>query len=313
NYLFSALYGSKLNLPFVQQTTGIQNLNVTHYLYTKVAFPPLPEQKAIANYLDKACQRIDNIVVIKQKQVEKIEGYFFSKIKDATSIGIKKEKIIETEMPYIPKVAQNWTIDRIKDVVDFNPVKSKANVGHDEIVSVYPMEFISDVGKVLNCKQKEYHELESGLNYFQNGDVIFAKITPCMENGKGAFMQNIPTRVAYGSSEFFVLRPLFRVLGKYLYYVTRSKLFRKYLKANMKGAAGQQRVPSKFFQYCEIVFPESIKEQKEIINYLDNLSIKTKLLENKLNSQITTLQSYRKSLIHECVTGKKQVWEGEIV
>ncbi len=112
NYIFSFLYSCNLNFPFVQQTTGIQNLNVTYYLNSKVAFPPLPEQKAIADYLDKACARIDRIIAIKEEQLRKIEGYFFSRLdeiltcKNNNASGSQKfDQFIRREIP------KEWNID----------------------------------------------------------------------------------------------------------------------------------------------------------------------------------------------------------
>ena len=314
-FLFWSLKDDSIVSQLFREATGVTRWAIAsrHIKNSTIAFPTLPEQKVIAEYLDKACARIDRIIAIKEEQLRKIEGYFHNKLHETITQGINKSEFKEGNNTYMGKVPKDWIIDRIKDVCEFNPVKSKAKCLPDEMVSLFPMENISDDGKILGRDELLFSEIDSGLNYFENGDVIFAKITPCMENGKGAFIEDVPTRVSFGSTEFFVLRPNFRLLGKFIYYATRNYKFRAYLEANMKGAAGQQRVPSKFFQYCEITFPKERAEQQAIIKYIDELKIKTDNLLTKAIEQINTLRTYRKSLIHECVTGKKQVYTGELI
>ena len=103
---------------------------------------------------------------------------------------------------------------------------------------------------------------------FEAGDVLFAKITPCMENGKGAFVATLPTRYAFGSTEFHVLRPMHDVLGRFLYYYTFNPVFRAWAAENMTGAAGQKRVSSRFLKDTRIFLP-SITEQQLIVDFLD--------------------------------------------
>jgi type I restriction enzyme S subunit len=90
------------------------------------------------------------------------------------------------------------------------------------------MELLSEDGVIDVSSQQSVEEVQSGLTLFEQGDVLFAKITPCMENGKGAFVSKLPTRHAFGSTEFHVLRPSREVDGKFLYYATFNPVFRTY-------------------------------------------------------------------------------------
>jgi type I restriction enzyme S subunit len=290
NYVFHDLYNSNVNFPFVQQTTGIQNINSTYYLYTKVPFPPKYEQIAIANHLDKVCLDIERVIEIKRTQLEQTQLMFFAFL----------DEIFEN-------IGDNWVEDRIKDVSLINP-SQPISTEDKTLVSVVPMEAVSEFGEIDNSNICEYQEVIGGLNYFQNGDVIFAKITPCMENGKGAFVENLQTEIAFGSTEFFVVRPSGKLLGKYIYYFTRTLKFRQEAEANMKGAAGQQRVVPRNFYNAKIQFPKTIKEQNKIIDKIEYFKTKNFHSVNVLEKQIETLVNYKKSLIHEVVTGKKQVY-----
>lgn len=181
------------------------------------------------------------------------------------------------------------------------------------------MELLSENGSIDVANQKPFEDIQSGLTLFEKGDVLFAKITPCMENGKGAFVSQLPTRYAFGSTEFHVLRPTHAVIGRFLYYYTFNPVFRAYAAENMTGAAGQKRVSSRFLKDTRIFLP-SLPEQHRIAEFLDascGLVDRVALVTGRgngtlheggiLNRQMTVLRSYRESLIHECVTGQRRI------
>lgn len=91
NYVMFSMYCSRLNYPYVQQTTGIQNLNVTYYLTSKVALPIKHEQQAIANYLDQTCIEIDETIAIKQKQLDLNEQQVDSLISITVTKGLNHD------------------------------------------------------------------------------------------------------------------------------------------------------------------------------------------------------------------------------
>ncbi len=269
---------------------GQPNISQSVIKQTYFFVPEKPEQIAIANYLDKACADIDRVVEIKRKQLEQTRFMFFAFL----------DEIFENK-------GTNWIEDRIKDIAIINPSLS-VPLDIKTLVTVVPMEAVSEFGEIDNTNTCEYQDVIGGLNYFQNGDVIFAKITPCMENGKGAYVENIKTEIAFGSTEFFVLRPIGKLIGKYIYYFTRTLRFRQEAEANMKGAAGQQRVVPRNFYNAKIQFPKTIKEQNVIVEKIENFKSKNFRSVFLLEKQIEVLLNYKKSLIHEVVTGKKQVY-----
>ncbi|GAB4054884.1 restriction endonuclease subunit S [Spirosoma litoris] len=299
-YLISQAYGGG-------QANISQDIVKHQYLY----FPPKSEQAAIAAHLDRVCERIDKAIALKQKQVKKLEKVWRTRLHEAVTKGLYSDVLKQPgNDSYLGDVPIHWKVDRIKDVATFNP--SKPIIEPDEDIALVPMDCVSENGRVSIAGQVAYRDVDKGLNYFQAGDVLFAKITPCMENGKGAFVTELPTRYAFGSTEFFVIRPKPCILGKYLYYATRTKLFREYAELNMKGAAGQQRVTAKFLTTCKIAFPRDIKEQQQIVDYLDDFRKKTTQIKARMIRQTSVLQDYRRSIIHEYVTGKKRVAEYSI-
>lgn len=186
------------------------------------------------------------------------------------------------------------------------------------------MELLSDDGLIDVAQQQPFEDVPSGLTLFEQGDVLFAKITPCMENGKGAFVEWLPTRYAFGSTEFHVLRPSPKVNGKFLYYATFNPVYRDYAAENMTGAAGQKRVSSRFLKDSRLFLP-SLEEQMVIAAFLevscaaiDGVASFEKRANNVtrpkgvLNQQMEALLAYRKSLIHECVTGQRRITEADV-
>lgn len=171
----------------------------------------------------------------------------------------------------------------------------------DEECTVVPMEAVSEFGFVAAETQESFSDVTTGLTNFENGDVLFAKITPCMENGKGAHVENLPTRYAFGSTEFHVLRPRHEIDAKFLYYTTFNPFFRSWAEKNMHGAAGQQRVPTRFLKYTDLALPP-LPEQKRIAAYLDaSCAAIDRAVETK-QKQLETLDALRKSIIQRAVT-----------
>ena len=158
---------------------------------------------------------------------------------------------------------------RLKDICTINP---KSPGFQDELtVSFVPMPKVGENGEFDPSEIKTYQEVKKGFTYFQNGDVLFAKITPCMENGKGAIAQSLENGVGFGSTEFHVLRPAPKyVTSKWLFYLLSWQTFRKEAEKNMTGSAGQKRVPKGFLEEYDVDLPD-ISIQEKRTNTLDKI------------------------------------------
>jgi type I restriction enzyme, S subunit len=209
--------------------------------------------------------------------------------------------LVESNEPWLGKVPAEWRRSRIRNVAVFSPGYSDTTPTMDETCTIVPMELLSEDGVINVSSQQSVEEMQSGLTLFEQGDVLFAKITPCMENGKGAFVSKLPTRHAFGSTEFHVLRPSREVDGKFLYYVTFNPVFRTYAAENMTGAAGQKRVSSRFLKDTRLFLP-SVREQERIAAYLDASCTELDAAVDAKRRQIETLNALRTSIIQRVVT-----------
>ena len=162
---------------------------------------------------------------------------------------------------------------------EINPKKTKDNRLVDNIeISFVPMTAVSEKGEIDSSDVRRYEDVKKGFTYFTEGDVLFAKITPCMENGKGAVAKGLKNRIGFGSTEFHVLRPIDGISNPYwVYAITSFKSFRKEAESNMTGSAGQRRTPVSFLENYEVSLPP-IELQNQFADFVARTN-KSKLLE----------------------------------
>jgi type I restriction enzyme S subunit len=201
---------------------------------------------------------------------------------------------------WLDKMPSDWKRSRIRNVATLSPNYSQPRPSSDEPCTVVPMELLSDDGAIDASNQQPLEDISTGLPLFEKGDVLFAKITPCMENGKGAFVRQLPTRYAFGSTEFHVLRVGNKVDGQFLYYATFNPVYRAYAAENMVGAAGQKRVSSRFLKDTRLFLPP-LSEQQRIAAYLDASCAAIDAAVAAKRSQLETLDALRKTIIKRAV------------
>jgi len=180
----------------------------------------------------------------------------------------------------------------ISEVAEVNPgFPRTANLSPESQVSFLPMAAVSESGEITSQVERLFSEVSKGYTYFAEGDVLLAKITPCMENGKATFVQKLIYPAGFGSTEFHVLRPGSEIDGKYLFYMIWNPLFRKVAALNMTGTAGQKRVPSSFLKDFKIPLPP-LPEQKRIAAILD----KVDSIRRKRQKAVQLTEELRRSL-----------------
>lgn len=209
--------------------------------------------------------------------------------------------LIDSGEKWLGKVSADWKHSRVRNVATLSPGYSGEPPAPDELCTVVPMDLVSEHGVLTTDNLRPFEDVSNGLPFFEPGDVLFAKITPCMENGKGAYVETMPTRYGFGSTEFHVLRPRFVADGRYLYYYTFNPAFRAYAAENMVGAAGQKRVSSRFLKDTRLFLPP-VSEQARIATHLDASCAAIDAAVTAKRAQIESLDGIRKSLLQRVVT-----------
>ena len=152
---------------------------------------------------------------------------------------------------------KGWGLQYLGTCCELNPKKgTDKRLVSGLSVSFVPMPAVSESGKIDASQIKAYDEVKTGFTYFAENDVLFAKITPCMENGKGAVAVGLCNNIGFGSTEFHILRPINNKSNPYwLYSLTSFDAFRKDAADNMTGSAGQRRVPAVFLEKYKVTLP----------------------------------------------------------
>jgi restriction endonuclease S subunit len=166
----------------------------------------------------------------------------------------------------------------LRKVAEINPMTIFPNVAPDTPISFVPMEGVSDVfGEITERQTRAIGESRS-YTTFKEGDVIWAKITPCMENGKSAVARYLELGYGFGSTEFHVFRPNPEYMSsEYLHHLLRLKTVRKHARLNFTGSSGHQRVDQEFFLRMEIPIPP-INVQRSIAEKAESAKTEAKNL-----------------------------------
>lgn len=164
-------------------------------------------------------------------------------------------------------------------------------------VSFIPMSDVSESGNWTTQQTRPLRSVIAGFSAFEEGDVLVAKITPCLENGKGAHARGLLNGIGFGSTEFHVLRAKQDVEPRFVFHITQSRRFRQAAERQMVGSAGQQRVQRQFFDEF-LVRDFSLDEQRAIAQILDTLDIAI----NETEALIDKLKAVKQGLLHDLLT-----------
>jgi restriction endonuclease S subunit len=169
------------------------------------------------------------------------------------------------------KLPKSWKTLKIKEACIFRPAKKEVSKLKDIQVSFVPMATVKERRMFFNNSEvKDIQEVYKGYTYFQNNDVLLAKVTPCFENGKSAIARNLKNGIGFGSSEFYVLRPNEGILPEWIYRNISNSDFLLLGKNHMSGAVGLKRLTQDFLLNFKIPIPP-LPEQKHIVSKLDAL------------------------------------------
>ncbi len=194
------------------------------------------------------------------------------------------------------KVPEGWEVKKLGEIADLNPRES---LHKGKVYPYIDMASVSENNRLP--KRVLYKEYKGSGSKFRKGDVLFARITPCLENGKTAFVKDFPQdEVGIGSTEFIVIRQKKGVSnGLFLYYLSRWNTFREIAKKKMFGTSGRQRVSAQALESINVPYPPLPEQQKiaEILGSIDDQ------IEN-LMEQNKTLEEIAETIFKEWIIKK---------
>jgi type I restriction enzyme S subunit len=162
----------------------------------------------------------------------------------------------------------SWVTAKLGEVAAINPRRPEFNLANADMVTFVPMEAVDDVtGTITDALSRPYAEVKKGYTVFAENDIIFAKVSPCMQNGKHAISRGLLNRLGFGSTEFHVVRPGPSITSEWIHYFLRQKVTLDAAIKTFNGAVGLQRVPSTFLEDIELPLPP-LDEQRRVTAHL---------------------------------------------
>lgn len=220
-------------------------------LKIEIPMPPIDEQRIIAARLDQAAGVVQRTLALGQGSCQISEV--------ATDRAV--QSVIDRGE------AAGWPMRALGEIAEINPAPDR--VDPDRSYPFVPMAAVDErSGSIRPVDMRTAREVSVGYKQFRHGDVIFARITPCMQNGKAAIF-NIGTH-GFGSTEFHVLRPGPLVSSEWLHRLVRTREFRDSAAERFTGTAGQQRVPAEFLRRVHVPIPQ-LADQQSAIRSIDRL------------------------------------------
>ena len=307
-YLFYYLQTPK----FIERATydmfgvaGLKRLVPSFIPESYYPIPPNKEQHQIVDYLDRKCTEIDSVIKAKKNTNEKLKEYRQSVIYEAVTKGLDKTaKMKDSGIEWIGEIPNGWKVEKLKFHADFNPETEIHSFEEESEVSFVPMENLKC--GYHNVTVVPYVKVQKGYTVFSSGDILMAKVTPCLENGNLAIAENLKNGIGFGSTEINVIR-CHNIDSKYLFYYLQNPKFIERASYDMFGVAGLKRLVSSFIPESYYPIPPN-DEQHRIADYLDCkcAEIDSVLCANE--KTIEKLKEYRQSIIYEAVTGKLKVY-----
>jgi type I restriction enzyme S subunit len=207
-------------------------------------------------------------------------------------------------MGNVNKMPQSWIQTTLGDISLINPKLDLVDFSDDLEISFIPMAAVkTESGQVDLTQTRKLGSVKKGYTPFIDGDVIFAKITPCMENGKIAFLSGLKEGIGFGSTEFHVSRPLNDIPRKFIFYFLVQRSYRKDAQGNMTGSAGQLRVSTIFFRDSRIPLPP-LREQHRIVAKIEELFGELDKGVEALKTAQQQLKVYRQAVLKWAFEGK---------
>ena len=236
---------------------------------------------------------------ILKKRREKWEG------KQLEQMKAKYKEPVVSDTSNLPELPKRWTWATLEEVSELNPRIDKQSIDDDLEVTFLPMKRVEELsGKIDLSETKRFSELKKkSYTPFQDGDVLFAKVTPCMENGKIAIAYDLKNGIGFGSTEFHVIRLWEEQSRQFFFFYFLQQKFRQEAKRAMTGAVGLLRVPTDYMRKIPIPLPP-LPEQQAIVSEVESRLSVADEVEKTITAELKRAEQLRQSILKQAFSGK---------
>lgn len=293
-YLYYLIHAFDLKKGFYGMGSGVrQGLNYDEVKELRVVIPSRAEQDAIVTYLDDVCKQIDLMIDEASASLGEYKKWRITVIQNAVTKGIRTQRELKaSQLDWIEEIPATWETKKIKYFGDQTALHSETNSGYIGLENIE-----SGTGRYVESKNSDF-EAEGVALQVVPGDVIFGKLRPYLAKSY------LVTENGCCSTEFIVIHAN-KCCPRYLKYVMLSPKFVDIINMSTYGAK-MPRANWNFIGSVKAPFP-AIEEQEEIADSLDKHCSRIDSLIEEKQKLIVELESYKRSLIYETVTGKRKV------
>ena len=278
-----------------------------------LAYIPQKEQQSIAAYLDQKCGEIDELITLQEEMITKLQSYKQSVITEAVTKGLDKNvPLKDSGIEWIGKIPEHWEVRRMKSiynfgkglsitkadlvdkgipVISYGQIHSKLNIGtciKDSLIRYVPKVFLEN----------------NNTSLVKKGDVIFADTSEDLE-GCGNCIYIDRDMLLYAGYHTIIAKSISTSYNRYFSYLFQTDCWRFQIRRMVNGVK-LFSIPQKLLASADLIVP-STQEQQSIADYLDQRCSEIDELISIKQQKIEKLKEYKKSLIFECVTGKRKV------
>jgi len=296
-----------------QRVTGQPNINAREYSSLQIPVPCPVVQKQVVSIMNSAYEQKKEKETEAQRLLDSIDDYFLQELGISLPLGDSntiKGRMFKKEWSELTGgrwdcsanstsfsfTKSRYSIVPFSNAVRINPPTKIFSIDKTTQVTFIPMEAVSDwLGIVTSDLTRPFFE-KTGYTLFQEGDIIWAKITPCMQNGKSAVVIGLTNGIGFGSTEFHVFRPTSLVRAEYIHAIVRLRALRLQATRWFSGSAGQQRVDATFFRKLSIPVPP-LGIQDAITDEIENLRTKAIQLRQQADDIIKSAKEKVEKLI----------------
>ncbi len=293
-FLYTQLNVYKEWINAIQRPSAQPNINSEEYQSLEIPLPDIAKQQEFVDIINSAYFQKEQKETEAKQLLDSIDTYILEEL----GISLPEVKtdlksriflvnrrnlenrldptVYKNEIKLISPIYENI---RLSNVAFINPTGVFRRKNKETTISFIPMEAVDEVYSYIKKTGDTTINEASGFTKFKEGDLLWAKITPCMQNGKSAIARHLTNGLGCGSTEFFVLRPMDkRLCVEYLYIILHMKCVRETAMLYFGGSAGQQRVSTAFLEKFSLPLPP-LSKQKEIADHVANLRQQAKELQ----------------------------------
>ncbi len=312
-YVFVTFYKNEYTRNYIKQTTGIQNLDLTSMLASEsIPVPPLPEQSRIAVFLDRRCDEIDRVIATTQRTIEEYKRLKQSFITEAVTHGVRgARKMKDSGVEWIGEIPEEWRTAKLKY---FASIRSGITLG-----KVYPtgtelFEFpylrvanvqgghvkLDDIATIMVTK-------EESIKYrLQAGELLMTEGGDRDKLGRGTVWRGEIDPCLHQNHVFALNSDSHRLIAEYIEYLSTSTVGRNYFDVTANQSVHLASTNSTTILNFLIPYPPT-DEQREIVSFINSQCTNIDQMIEAKQQLLTQMESYKKAVIYEYVTGKREV------